>query len=84
MPQFHSQSPILSRRELKLRLRVVALKLVLGWKMTLGEEYRQYAAQCLRVAQQVQNPHDKAMLLDMAQKWRALAKKVESEDDRQT
>jgi hypothetical protein len=32
------------------------------------------------VAQLIQNPHDKAMLLDMAQKWRELARKVEAEE----
>jgi hypothetical protein len=47
--------------------------------MTRAEEYRQYAAECIRVAQQMQNPADKTMLLDMAQKWRALAAKAESE-----
>jgi hypothetical protein len=47
--------------------------------MTRAEEYRQYAAQCIRVAQQIQNPNDKAMLLDMAQKWLGLAAKIESE-----
>jgi hypothetical protein len=52
--------------------------------MTLGEEYRQYAAECIRVAQKIQNPGDKAMLLDMAQKWRALAEKVEADNARQT
>jgi hypothetical protein len=52
--------------------------------MTRAEEYRQYAAECIRVAQQIQNHNDKTMLLDMAQKWRALAAKAESEDGRQT
>jgi hypothetical protein len=55
-----------------------------GKEMTRAEEYRQYAAECIRVAQQMQNPADKTMLLDMAQKWRALAAKAESEQGRQT
>jgi hypothetical protein len=71
-------------REPKLRFRVVVLKLVLGGIMTRGEEYRQYAAECIRVAQQIQNSNDKTMLLDMAQKWRALAAKADSEDGRET
>jgi len=71
-------------QEPKLRLRVVVLKLVLGSKMTRGEEYRQYAAECIRVAQQIQNPHDKTMLLEMAQKWRDLAAKVEDEGGTQS
>jgi hypothetical protein len=45
--------------------------------------YRRYAAECLRVAQLIQNPHDKAMLLDMAEKWRALATKAEAESGEQ-
>jgi len=57
---------------------------VLGWKMTRGEQYRQYAAECIRVAQQIQSPRDKTTLLDMAQKWRALAAKVEAEDGTQS
>ena len=52
--------------------------------MTRAEEYRRYAAECLRVAQQIQNANDKTMLLDMAQKWQALAAKAESENGRQT
>ncbi len=52
--------------------------------MTRAEEYRRYAFECIRVAQQTQNPADKAMLLAMAQKWQALAEKAESEDGPQT
>ena len=48
-------------------------------KMSHAEEYRQYAAECVRVAQQTQNPNDKAMLLDMARKWQELADKAERE-----
>jgi hypothetical protein len=42
-------------------------------------EYRQYAAELIRIAQQTQNSNDKATLLDMAQRWRELAEKVETE-----
>jgi hypothetical protein len=52
--------------------------------MVRAEEYRRYASECIRVAQRIQNPTDKAMLLDMAQKWQTLAQKAESEEDRQT
>ncbi len=52
--------------------------------MTRAEEYRRYAAECIRVAQQTQNRTDKTMLLDMAQKWQALAEKAASEDGRET
>ena len=47
--------------------------------MSLAEEYRRYAAECVRVAQQIHNPNDKAMLLDMAEKWRSLADKAAGE-----
>ncbi len=52
--------------------------------MARAEEYRRYAAECIRVAQQTKNSSDKAMLLDMAQKWRALAEKAASEDGPET
>jgi hypothetical protein len=51
-----------------------------GSEMTRAEQYRRYAAQCLRVAQETSNPNDKALLLEMAQKWRELAEKTERED----
>jgi hypothetical protein len=71
-------------REPRSGFRVVSLELFLGLAMTPGEEYRQYAAECVRVAQQIQNPHDKALLLDMALRWRELAEKVESDSGRKT
>jgi hypothetical protein len=43
--------------------------------MARVEEYRCYAAECIRVAQQIPNPSDKAILLDIAQKWREIAEK---------
>src|SRR5208337_995669 len=45
--------------------------------MTRGEEYRQYADECLRVAQGTTNSADKLIMLQMAQKWRELAEKAE-------
>jgi hypothetical protein len=38
-----------------------------------ADRYKHYAAECIRVAQQIQDPADKATLLDMAQMWRRLA-----------
>jgi hypothetical protein len=52
--------------------------------MTRAEEYRGYAFECIRVAQETQNSTDKAMLLAMAQKWQALAEKAASEDGKHT
>jgi hypothetical protein len=48
-------------------------------EMSRAEEYRRYAIECVRVAQQTHNPNDKAMLLDMAHKWQELADKAERE-----
>ena len=38
-------------------------------------DYRRYAAECVRLAQQVADPNDKARLLDMAETFRELADK---------
>jgi hypothetical protein len=48
--------------------------------MTRAEEYRKYAAELIRIAQQSQSPNDKAMLLEMAQRWRELAGKLEADE----
>ena len=48
--------------------------------MGRADEYRRYAAECVRVAQTTSNPNDKQMMLEMAQKWRELAEKVERKD----
>jgi hypothetical protein len=45
--------------------------------MHRAEEYRRYAAECLRVARHSDDPNDKSLLLDMAQRWRELAERVE-------
>ena len=38
-------------------------------------DYRRYAAGCVRLAQRVDDPMDKARLLDMAETFRELAEK---------
>jgi hypothetical protein len=43
-----------------------------------SEEYRRHAGECVRLAQQIQNAKDKAMLLAMAETWLRLAKQTES------
>jgi hypothetical protein len=48
-----------------------------GELMTSRDQYRQYAADCVRVAQQVNDPADKATLLQMAKMWLGLADLVE-------
>ena len=45
--------------------------------MSRAEDYRHYAAECVRVAQAISNPHERARLLEMAQKWRDLSNKAE-------
>ena len=40
-------------------------------------DYRRYAAECVRLAQQVADSDDKARLLDMAETFRELANKNE-------
>ena len=41
-------------------------------------DYRRYAAECVRLAQRVDDPDDKARMLDMAETFRELADKYES------
>lgn len=45
-----------------------------------AEQYRRYAAECVRVAQETTNAADKAMLLQMAETWRRLADRAEVKD----
>jgi hypothetical protein len=45
--------------------------------MSRVDDYRRYAAECLRIAQETCDPEAKARLLDMAQKWRELGEKAE-------
>lgn len=43
-------------------------------------DYRRYAAECVRLAQRVEDPMDKARLLDMAETFRELADRSEEKD----
>jgi hypothetical protein len=49
-----------------------------------AEEYQQRAADCLRVAQQMTNPANKALLLEMAQAWVRLVEPAQIHDKRGT
>jgi hypothetical protein len=49
--------------------------------MARAEQYRRYAAECVRVAQLSTNPTDKALLLEMARKWHELAERLERRQD---
>jgi hypothetical protein len=42
----------------------------------VAERYRSYAAECLRIAQDVSRPKEKLALLNMAQCWLALAEQA--------
>lgn len=46
--------------------------------MASADRYKHYAAECVRVAQQIQDSADKTMLLDMAEMWRRLAEIAEN------
>ena len=46
-----------------------------GLVAAVFRRYRRYAAECVRLAQQVADPDDKARLLDMAETFRELADK---------
>ena len=51
--------------------------------MASAELYRKYAADCVRVAQQVRDPVDKATLLQMAEIWFGMAMKAENASSRE-
>ena len=57
---------------------------VTGKKMARADDYARYAAECVRVAQKTPNARDKAFLLDMAQRWRELAEKLQAEKREQS
>jgi hypothetical protein len=49
---------------------------------SLADDYRQKAAECLRLAQERADPASKAMLLAMAQEWLELADRHAAEEGR--
>ncbi len=49
--------------------------------MSKAQTYRQYASQCLSLAQSIDDPNDKATLLHMAETWRHLAERAEKNTD---
>lgn len=50
--------------------------------MGKAEQYRKYAAECIRLAQQSPDPAEKNILLSMAAAWRRLAEHAESMSER--
>jgi hypothetical protein len=45
--------------------------------MNWAERYRGHAADCVRLAHQTASPADKALLLQMAERWVGLAERAE-------
>jgi hypothetical protein len=46
--------------------------------MGRAEDYRRYAAECLRIAQTISSPGEKKLLLQMAETWRRLASQIKT------
>ena len=46
--------------------------------MAKPEDYRRYAAECLRLAQEFRGRAEGATLLEMAERWRRLATEAEN------
>jgi hypothetical protein len=53
-------------------LSVVIFKLGVLWMAGKAEQYKVYAAECLRIAQETADPGQKARLLEMAEAWQRL------------
>jgi hypothetical protein len=49
-----------------------------GAIMTSADEYRRYAAECVRASQSATNQNSRALFLEMAQKWAELADETEA------
>jgi hypothetical protein len=49
--------------------------------MSLVDRYREFAAECVRAAQQATNADDKASLLEMAEAWLRLAQRASKAGD---
>jgi hypothetical protein len=52
--------------------------------MGKAEQYRHYAAECIRLAQQCMDPAEKETLLGMAEAWRRLAERAANSPTRVT
>jgi hypothetical protein len=46
--------------------------------MGKAEDYRRYAAECLRIARIISSPAEKSTMLQMAETWRRLATQIEN------
>ena len=50
--------------------------------MPSADDYRRHATECVRLAQNAQNPADKALLLKMAETWLRLAEQAEGRESK--
>ncbi|HEY7299231.1 MAG TPA: hypothetical protein VH684_15100 [Xanthobacteraceae bacterium] len=50
--------------------------------MSTVEHYRQYAADCIQLAQAAGAPEDKALLLEMGVLWLRLAQRAEAAEEK--
>ena len=48
--------------------------------MASADDYRRHAAECIRLAGNIENPRDKALLLMMADAWRRLANQAQDRE----
>jgi hypothetical protein len=71
---FSKKSP--NCREPYIRYRVIGCTRTAGRGMRKPGEYQERAAQCLRLAQSMSDPTNKALLLEMAQTWVRLAEQA--------
>ncbi len=51
--------------------------------MSRAEDYRRYAAECVRLAASREDVNDKALLLHMAEQWRQLAQRADKQQSEQ-
>ena len=49
--------------------------------MAKGDDYRRYASECVRLAQQTASATEKDLLLQMAETWRRLAERADRKAD---
>ena len=50
--------------------------------MSVADQYKRRAAECVRMAERTANAEDKALLLQMAQTWMRLADKAEDRHEK--
>jgi hypothetical protein len=50
--------------------------------MADAEDHRRNASECLRMAQQTNDPAAKSLLLTMAERWLRLAQEIEAKGDK--